>query len=1092
MSSAIDFAVRTAAGGTTYGNVAGPGGSSFIQSGMGDSLSLNISPQSVIGYKQSGSDLLIELSDGRVITVADWFDAADVPKHLYLSSDGMISEVALSPGMNGTLIPGYSLAAGGEKWSPLDDLRFGDSDPVVALAGTGEDDPAGMGIFAPAFLGLGGAGAAGAAIIGGGLIIGGGGGGGGGGGPTYTRTVAGEGTSTTITTNTTDPTITVTGTGIPGDSVAVTIGTRSQTVTVAPDGTWTAGFSGPTLPLDGNHTVTATFTGGGTTTTLTGGGFVIDMTPPNVAATAGTQSTGDIENLEEYANGVTLSGTSEAGATVNVTLGVPGQPGAITRPATMNPDGTWSITFTPQEIAGGERTQTVTIVATDRLGNVGTPLTETIVLDTIAPPLALNAVAGNNLVNLDESRSQVFITGTATANTTVTLQIQGTPGTITVTANGDGIWSHPIAANTLTDGTYTYTARTVDAAGNPTERSGSFRVDTQMSVAIDANFAGNDVVNLSESQGVLTLTGTVPADAARVEVQWLGQTYQATLNGNGTWSVPFPAGTATQSQMSEIRVTAWDSANNSNFTTRQVKIDLETALTVEQNPVGSDQLLSGSEKSAGFTLDGTGEAGARIFLNLNGTDYGPALVGDNGIWSFNFTSADLQGLTHGQQATITAYAIDAAGNRSIAPDVTRTFTVDTQVGNFTFATPDLQLGATPDSARDATVLNATERSGGLPIQGTVEPGATVTIHVVETNRSYTIPADQTRGGTWTFTLPADALPQGAAQTATIRATATDAQGNTTPLPLERSIAIDTVVANFNGADIRLGTGTDNILNAREHAVGLPVEGRAEAGSTVTVSLRNPITNQVHTLTDVADDNGLWSVNFTANQIPTGERTGIPISVTATDTAGNVSGPFEKTFDVDTVAPSTPRVIAAEDVDGGYRGITTSGTTDVYTFSQVDATGRAQTVLATEQEGTRNGVREDRFDFATDIPDGSYLVINTRDAAGNEANTLFIKNTSTGVEVNLDRQGLESFDFSAIDLTRAPNARLTITADQLEALTGPDQTLIIKGDGNDTVTLRDVMGPAVRETINGQAYDIYTLGDSGARILLEDDVHRLVI
>ena len=1094
MSSAIDFAVRTAAGGTTYGNVAGPGGSSFIQSGMGDSLSLNISPQSVIGYKQSGSDLLIELSDGRTITVADWFDAADVPKHLYLSSDGMISEVALSPGMNGTLIPGYSLAAGGEKWSPLDDLRFGDSDPVVALAGTGEDDPAGMGIFAPALLGLGGAGAAGAAIIGGGLIIGGGGGGGGG-GPTYTRAIAGEGTSTTITTNTTDPTITVTGTGIPGDSVAVTIGTRSQTVTVAPDGTWTAGFSGPTLPLDGTHTVTATFTGGGTTTTLTGGGFVIDMTPPNVAATSGTQSTGNVENLEEYANGVTLSGTSEAEATVDVTLGVPGQPGALTRPATMNPDGTWTITFTPQEIAGGERSQTVTIVATDRLGNVGTPLTETIVLDTIAPPLSLTSVAGDNVVNKTESESAVLIGGTATPNTTVTLTIQGMAAPITLTANGDGVWFHSIAANTLTDGTYSYTARTVDAASNPTERSGSFRVDTQMSVAIDAGFAGDNVVNLQESRGTLTLTGTAPADATRVEVQWLGQTYQATLNGNGTWSVPFPAGVAAASQMSEIRVTAWDAANNSHFTTRPVRIDLETALTVEQSPVGSDQILSGAEQTAGFTLDGTGEAGARIYLNLNGRDYGPALVADNGTWFYNFTSADLQGITHGQQATITAYAIDAAENRSSTPDVTRTFTVDRQVGNFTFDAPDLQLGITPDSPRDATVLNATERSGGLPVKGTVEPGATVTIHVVETNKSYTIPADQIRGGTWTFTLPAEALPQGAAQTATIRATATDAQGNTTPLPLERSIAIDTVVANFNGADIRLGTGTDNILNAREHAIGLPVEGRAEAGATVSVTLRNPITNQVHTLTDVADGNGIWSVNFTAAQIPTGELNGnraVAISVTATDTAGNVSGPFEKTIDVDTIAPSTPRVFGAEDVDGGYRGITTSATTDQYSFFRVGATGAPEAITARETFDA--DFNEDRFSFLNGqtVPDGSYLVINTRDAAGNDANTLFIKNTSTGVEVNLNREGLETFDFSAIDLTRAPNARLTITADQLESLTGPDQTLIIKGDGNDTVTLRDVNGQPVRETINGQAYDIYTLGDSGARILLEDDVHRLVI
>ena len=158
MSSAIDFAVRTAAGGTTYGHVAGPGESTFIQSGLGDSLSLNLSPQSVIGYTRNGNDLVIELSDGRKITVADWFDApADNPNTLYLSSNGMVTEVQLTDPGDGLLVANFSLAAGNEKWSPLDDLRFDDGDPVVTLAGTGEDDPAGMGIFAPALLGWGGA-----------------------------------------------------------------------------------------------------------------------------------------------------------------------------------------------------------------------------------------------------------------------------------------------------------------------------------------------------------------------------------------------------------------------------------------------------------------------------------------------------------------------------------------------------------------------------------------------------------------------------------------------------------------------------------------------------------------------------------------------------------------------------------------------------------------------------------------------------------------------------------------------------------------------------------------------------------------------
>ena len=43
------------------------------------------------------------------------------------------------------------------KWSPLDDLRFDSGDPVVASAGA-TNEPAGMGLFTPALLGMGGGG----------------------------------------------------------------------------------------------------------------------------------------------------------------------------------------------------------------------------------------------------------------------------------------------------------------------------------------------------------------------------------------------------------------------------------------------------------------------------------------------------------------------------------------------------------------------------------------------------------------------------------------------------------------------------------------------------------------------------------------------------------------------------------------------------------------------------------------------------------------------------------------------------------------------------------------------------------------------
>ena len=240
---------------------------------------------------------------------------------------------------------------------------------------------------------------------------------------------------------------------------------------------------------------------------------------------------------------------------------------------------------------------------------------------------------------------------------------------------------------------------------------------------------------------------------------------------------------------------------------------------------------------------------------------------------------------------------------------------------------------------------------------------------------------------------------------------------------------------------------------------------------------------------MAGSDGRWSVAFTSAQLPDDELRGVTATVTATDPAGN-SSTHVATFDIDTIAPNTPTVIEAQDVAGALRGLTTVATTDIYTFHRIDATG-APILLTTTKEYDPQ-YREDEFRFQnTTVPDGSYLVINTADAAGNDANTLFIKNTETGVDVVLSRQGLQNFDLSAIDLTRAPDAQLTISESQLLQLTGPDQTLLIKGESTDRVTLQGVTGVRDDVTINGAVYDIYTLGSHGATVLLEDDVTRVV-
>ena len=135
MSAAIDFAVRSSAGGKTMGSVAGDEQANFIQVGAGDSISLNISQESVLGYQRVEGDLVVELADGRTVVLLGYFDAPEgVVNHLYLSSDNVITEVLLTDAGDGYLVAGYGPASAFDKWSPLDDLRFVDGDPVVAAA----------------------------------------------------------------------------------------------------------------------------------------------------------------------------------------------------------------------------------------------------------------------------------------------------------------------------------------------------------------------------------------------------------------------------------------------------------------------------------------------------------------------------------------------------------------------------------------------------------------------------------------------------------------------------------------------------------------------------------------------------------------------------------------------------------------------------------------------------------------------------------------------------------------------------------------------------------------------------------------------
>ncbi|MFN4157620.1 MAG: Ig-like domain-containing protein [Gemmobacter sp.] len=1055
MVKAVEFAVRNSAGALARGGVAGEGGSSFLQVGSSEAVSLNLAPAHVVGYERQGANLVVRLIDGREIVLSGFYDTAPgQPNKLYLSSEGEIAEVFLADGGNGIVQVSYGPAESWNKFSTLDDLRFDRGETLAMLQGTG-NDPAGMGMFIPGILaGLGGGGLIPAAVVGGAVLIGTGGGGSGGGGGRTPPAVDEPDASHTVTTNTPNPQLVVTGTGEPGDSVSVTIGDQTQTTTITPGGTWGVTFPPTGLPADGTHeaVVVVTPPGGGTPVTLDGPTFVLDLTPPAVSITEGTESVGHVENAEDHRDGVTIGGNGEPGAAIRVTIG------EAVQTTTIAADGSWSVTFTPAQVPGGEYTTGVTIVATDPMGNT-TTITDRVQIDTVPHPLAIDPVTADNTVNAAEAAAGFQITGTSTPGAAITVAIGG--DTRMATVAGNGTWAIAYGPNQIAPGEYdaTITATTRDAAGNPSSTTHVMRVDTLTHVSLTTPVAGDDVVNAAEVAGGVALSGATQPGAT-VTVSWNGVTLPATVAASGAWAVTFPAPSFAAGEYgTTVSVTARDAAGNTATRSHAVRIDTTTSVSVDPAQAGGDNILSGAEQASGLILTGRAEPGATVAATFEGVTRSVTAT-SGGTWQAAWSAGEIRQGTYASTVSVTS--TDAAGNTATA---THPLNVDTEVTNF--RRTGLSTGADD-------VLNAAEAAQGLTVTGTVEPGSSVMVRFGSgVPRAATVAAD----GTWTVTIPPGEIPAGE-NNVTLTATATDRVGNTASHT--ESVRVDTIVTPFTRSGGAIGG--DGILNAVEVQAGLPLGGTAEAGATVVVKLSSGAEK-----TAIANAAGQWSVTFTAADLPRGELN-VQATITATDRAGNTAS-LTEAFRVDTVAPGSPEVLSFSRDANGLRGIGTEATSDAYSFVRIDQTGTQNTIQASRTDDAQ--YNETNFRFASTVPDGSYLVVNTADAAGNQSSTLLVVDNTNAPTVNLGRGGLANFDFTAIDLSFAPDARMTITEAQLRDLTGPDNRLMVKGGADDTVTMVNATATGASEVIDGQRYAIYTLGSSGATLLLDDDIRTVI-
>ena len=248
-----------------------------------------------------------------------------------------------------------------------------------------------------------------------------------------------------------------------------------------------------------------------------------------------------------------------------------------------------------------------------------------------------------------------------------------------------------------------------------------------------------------------------------------------------------------------------------------------------------------------------------------------------------------------------------------------------------------------------------------------------------------------------------------------------------------SIIVDTTAPTAPTADIsdatNSGSNTDTITNDNTPTI----TGKAEAGSTITIIDANGTV--VGTATAGAD--GTYSV--TTSQLPDGSN---DLTVTATDTAGNVSASTSQSVTIDTTAPTI--TLNAPNLINDNTPVITGATNavDGTTISLVvtDANGATQNFTTTANNGTYSA------DVPNSLPDGTYSATATvQDIAGNEA-TATDNNNGSG---------------NTIDTT-APVVSVDslVTSDTTPELTG-------KVDDPHAV---------VNVTIEGQSYEAKNNGD----------------
>ncbi|MGK3111585.1 Ig-like domain-containing protein [Candidatus Pantoea formicae] len=675
-------------------------------------------------------------------------------------------------------------------------------------------------------------------------------------------------------------------------------------VVAGADGQWV--FT-PAALADGSHAFHASITDASGTTQSDTITINIDTVAPDAASDlqldndSGSTVVPIAAGGDTNDNTPTLSGTAEPGSVVTIRDG-----DTVLGSVTVGSNGSWQ--FTSPTLNDGAHSLTTTV--TDPAGNVSAPSSPIdFTVDTGVP-----AAATGLTVTDDVNGTQVLTSGAVTDDNTPTLAGQAEPGTVvsvydnntllgTVTVGADGSWSFTTAA--LSNGAHSLTVTVTDAAGNVSQPTTAFdlTVDAALPPATSSleviDDTGSTLVQLADGASTHDNTPTLSGLAGANDTITLyngdviiGNT---TADANGQWQFDtsnLPDGTYA------FKATATDGAGVSTDSP-VITITIDTLapaaatnlqLTNDDGSTPVAVAAGGATNDITPVLSGNAEPGSTVTILDGTTVLGTATVGQDGTWSF--TTPTLTDGSHSLTTTVT----DPAGNVGPASNPF-TFTVDSQPPA---AAGDLQLSNNSGSTIVPIASGGTTNADQPVLSGTAEPGSTVTISDgTEVLGSVTVGAN----GSWSFTSPV--LQDGSHSLTT---TVTDAAGNIGPISTPINFSVDTtppaVIGDLVVSD-NVGDQQGELASNDTTDDNTPtLSGTTEAGALVSIYDGTVLLGNT-----TADQNGSWT--FTTPALNNGTHN---LSVTVTDTAGNVSDPtpnFQLNVEAD-LPPATTTLQITDD------------------------------------------------------------------------------------------------------------------------------------------------------------------------------------